>query len=126
MKHRDAVAHVAHRHRQVDRGVDDFGGAASPRGQDEVVVPEPDPGRRVLRPGRQSRGRVAARSDSSATRAARFAERTDANAAVASTKVPPAVASEEIVTQSATCTGYVAAAGTALIPNVAPYAVHVG
>gem|GEM_PF-2739589 len=73
-----------------------------------------------------SRGRVAARSDSSATRAARFAERTDANAAVASTKVPPAVASEEIVTQSATCTGYVAAAGTALIPNVAPYAAHVG
>jgi len=37
----------------------------------------------------------------SATRAARFAERTDANVAPARTSVPPAVASEEIVTQSA-------------------------
>src|SRR5262249_25088748 len=49
-----------------------------------------------------SSGRRFARSDSSATRAARFADRTDANVATASTSVPPAVASEEIVTQSAT------------------------
>jgi hypothetical protein len=36
----------------------------------------------------------------SASRALRFAERTDANVATASTRVPPAVASDEIVTQS--------------------------
>jgi hypothetical protein len=40
--------------------------------------------------------------DRSAARAARFADRTDPNVATASTKVPPAVAREEIVTQSAT------------------------
>jgi hypothetical protein len=49
-----------------------------------------------------SNGWLFAISDSSATRAARLAERTDPNVAAASTSVPPAVASEEIVTQSAT------------------------
>jgi hypothetical protein len=39
-------------------------------------------------------------SDCSATRAARFADRTDAKVAIASTSVPPAVASEETVAQS--------------------------
>ena len=43
-----------------------------------------------------------ASSDCSARRAERFAERTAANVAPASTSVPPAVASDEIVTQSAT------------------------
>src|SRR5437016_1701684 len=48
-----------------------------------------------------SNGRSPARSDSSATRAAWLADRTDMNVAPASTSVPPAVASDEIVTQSA-------------------------
>jgi len=43
-----------------------------------------------------------ASSDRSATRDERLAERTEANVAPASTSVPPAVASAEIVTQSAT------------------------
>jgi hypothetical protein len=47
------------------------------------------------------RGRKPASSDRSAVRAARFAERTDANVDTARTSVPPAVAREEIVTQSA-------------------------
>jgi hypothetical protein len=38
----------------------------------------------------------------SADRAERFAERTDANVAIASTRVPPAVANAEIVAQSVT------------------------
>jgi hypothetical protein len=38
----------------------------------------------------------------SVARAERLAERTDANVAAARTSVPPAVASAEIVTQSAT------------------------
>jgi hypothetical protein len=42
-----------------------------------------------------------ASNDRSATRAERFAERTDANVAMARTSVPPAVASAEMVTQSA-------------------------
>src|SRR3954466_6286944 len=46
-------------------------------------------------------GRTLASSDSSATRAERLADRTDAKVATASTSVPPAVAKEEIVTQSA-------------------------
>jgi hypothetical protein len=41
-------------------------------------------------------------SDCSATRAARFAERTEATVTPARTSVPPAEASAEIVTQSAT------------------------
>src|SRR3954462_14031461 len=49
-----------------------------------------------------SSGRRPASSDRSAVRAALFAERTEANVAAASTRVPPAVASDEIVTQSAT------------------------
>src|SRR5437764_8790139 len=48
-----------------------------------------------------SNGRTLASNDSSATRADRFAERTDANVAIARTRVPPAVASDEMVTQSA-------------------------
>lgn len=47
-----------------------------------------------------STGRSPASSDSSAARAVRLAERTEENVATASTSVPPAVASEEIVTQS--------------------------
>jgi len=39
-------------------------------------------------------------SDRSAARAARLAERTDANVETASTRVPPAVASDAIVAQS--------------------------
>src|SRR3954447_863694 len=46
-------------------------------------------------------GRRCSCSAVSAMRAERLAERTDANVATASTRVPPAVASEEIVTQSA-------------------------
>src|SRR5947207_6047058 len=49
-----------------------------------------------MRSGRSSASRVR-----SATRAARFAERTEAKVAPARTSVPPAVASEEMVTQSA-------------------------
>src|SRR5450631_2703860 len=45
-------------------------------------------------------GRRPSRSDRSATRAARFADRVDENVAKASTSVPPAVANDEIVTQS--------------------------
>src|SRR4051794_33144707 len=48
-----------------------------------------------------SNGGIPASSDSSATRAARFADRTDPNVATARTSVPPAVANDEIVTQSA-------------------------
>lgn len=48
-----------------------------------------------------STGRRPTSSDCSATRADRFADRTELNVATASTRVPPAVASEEIVTQSA-------------------------
>ena len=47
-------------------------------------------------------GRSPASSDCSAIRAERFPERTEAKVAPASTSVPPAVASAEIVTQSAT------------------------
>ena len=46
-------------------------------------------------------GRRPASSDRSATRAERLADLTELNVATASTSVPPAVASEEIVTQSA-------------------------
>lgn len=46
-------------------------------------------------------GRRCSWSASSATRAERLAERTEANVAIARTSVPPAVPSEEIVTQSA-------------------------
>ena len=48
-----------------------------------------------------SSGRMAVRSDSSAMRADRFDERTAENVATASTSVPPAVANEAIVVQSA-------------------------
>src|SRR5579872_3520228 len=44
-------------------------------------------------------GRIPTSNDSSATRAARLAERTEVNVAPASTNVPPAVASDEIVAQ---------------------------
>ena len=44
---------------------------------------------------------MAVRSDSSAMRAERFDERTAENVATASTRVPPAVANEAIVVQSA-------------------------
>ena len=47
-----------------------------------------------------TRGRWPIRNACSATRAARLAERTEANVATASTRVPVAVASAEIVTQS--------------------------
>src|SRR5579871_442498 len=53
-----------------------------------------------------SSGRSPASNERSATRAARLAERTDANVATPSTSVPPAVASDEIVTQSATAAVY--------------------
>ncbi|MGI8752408.1 MAG: hypothetical protein ACR2MN_08875 [Acidimicrobiales bacterium] len=49
-----------------------------------------------------STGRNPICMDSSAVRAALLADRTDANVATANTKVPPAVAREEIVTQSVT------------------------
>src|SRR5262245_33656708 len=48
-----------------------------------------------------STGRRCSWSATSAIRAERLAERTEANVATARTSVPPAVASEEIVTQSA-------------------------
>src|SRR5205807_5612731 len=51
-------------------------------------------------------GRSPVSNDASATRAARFAERTDENVATARTSVPPAVASDEIVDQSAMSGGY--------------------
>ena len=47
-------------------------------------------------------GRMLAWSARSATRAARFADRTETNVAIASASVPPAVASAEIVAQSST------------------------
>ena len=46
------------------------------------------------------------RSDLSATRAERLDERTAEKVAAARTKVPPAVANDEIVCQSATHPGY--------------------
>ena len=48
-----------------------------------------------------STGRIPASSARSVARADRFADRTAANVAAASTSVPPAVASDEIVVQSA-------------------------
>src|SRR5205823_14978681 len=56
-----------------------------------------------------SSGRWAARRDGSATRAARLAERTEASVTPARASVPPAVASAEIVAQSATARVYGAA-----------------
>src|SRR5215467_1674909 len=56
-----------------------------------------------------SSGRWPASSDCSATRAARFAERTEATVTPARTSVPPAEASAEIVTQSAMARVYGAA-----------------
>src|ERR1700683_2852182 len=53
-----------------------------------------------------SSGRPPDRRASSATRAVRLPERTDANVAAASTSVPPAVASAEIVTQLAIAASY--------------------
>src|SRR5262245_49825125 len=53
-----------------------------------------------------SNGRTPASRASSATRAARLAERTDAKVAAASTSVPAAVASEATVGQSAIPAGY--------------------
>ncbi|HEY9244898.1 MAG TPA: hypothetical protein VIP48_23105 [Streptosporangiaceae bacterium] len=47
-----------------------------------------------------SSGRRPSSKLSSAARAARLAERTEPNVATASTRVPPAVASEEMVAQS--------------------------
>ena len=49
-----------------------------------------------------STGRIPIRSERSATRADRLADLTELNVATASTSVPPAVASDEIVTQSVT------------------------
>jgi hypothetical protein len=49
-----------------------------------------------------STGLRPANNDRSATRADRFADLTELNVATASTNVPPAVASEEMVTQSVT------------------------
>jgi hypothetical protein len=46
------------------------------------------------------RGRRRVRTATSDARAARFAERTEAKVAIASTSVPPAVESEAIVVQS--------------------------
>jgi len=51
-----------------------------------------------------SNGLSPANGDRSATRAARFAESTEANVARASTSVPPAVASAEMVTRSTAST----------------------
>ena len=50
-----------------------------------------------------SSGRRPTDSASSATRAARLAERTAANVAMASTSVPAPVVSDEMVVQSVTC-----------------------
>ena len=61
-----------------------------------------------------STGRRPASRLRSATRAERFDERTAVNVAAASTSVPPAVASEEIVTQSAMRATYASRAGTAV------------
>jgi hypothetical protein len=47
-----------------------------------------------------STGRSPASSERSAARAARFAERTELKVATASTSVPPAVASDEMVAAS--------------------------
>jgi hypothetical protein len=52
-----------------------------------------------------SSGRTLASRDSSATRAARFADRTDQKVARASTNVPPAVARPEMTTQSNSTSG---------------------
>src|SRR5580704_12649470 len=49
-----------------------------------------------------STGRSPTSNERSATRAARFADRTDAKVAMARINVPPAVASAEMVTQSTT------------------------
>src|ERR1700722_19800878 len=49
-----------------------------------------------------STGRSPTSNDRSATRAARFADRTDAKVAMARINVPPAVASAEMVTRSTT------------------------
>src|SRR5256714_15087985 len=65
-----------------------------------------------------SSGRIPARSERSAARAARLAERTDANVAPARTRVPPAVAREEIATQSATRRPYLGG-----LPSSARYTI---
>src|SRR5919198_3081388 len=51
-------------------------------------------------------GRIPTWSARSAVRAARFAERTEANVAIARTSVPPAVARAETVAQSVIAAGY--------------------
>src|SRR5213595_1781190 len=69
-----------------------------------TVTPSMKPASRALSSGADCMisGRRPARRDVSATRAARFADRTDAYVVPARTSVPPAVASAEMVTQSAT------------------------
>src|SRR5581483_1793232 len=69
-----------------------------------TVMPSMKPASRVRSSGADCMisGRRPARRDVSATRAARFADRTDAYVVPARTSVPPAVANAEMVTQSAT------------------------
>ncbi len=64
-------------------------------------VAEADPLGGIVLAGRISTGRNPASSESSATRADRLADLTELKVATASTSVPLAVASDEIVTQSA-------------------------
>lgn len=68
---------------------------------DTVTLTEHDALGQILLVGGISTGRCAASRERSATRAERLEDLVELKVATASTSVPPAVASEEIVTQSA-------------------------
>ena len=101
-----AGARVAQRPRQVDDAVDLFHHRAPAADVDEVLVLPPDLLLLVLQARVRNSGRIPASSERSAVRAARLADRTDANVAAARTSVPAAVASDAIVGQSTIQRGY--------------------
>ena len=101
VEHRDAAADVADRDRQIDGPVRHLGDPAAARDVEPLVVGETRPSAADPRAARASGpGRSPASSERSAALAARFADRTDAKVANASTRVAPAVAIDETATQS--------------------------
>ena len=100
--HRELRPTVAHPDCEVQVAVRERDRGAMARHRDPLAVAERHGSSgSSLRDGTSS-GRNPDRSDISATRAARFADFTEPNVATARTRVPPAVANDEIVTQSAT------------------------
>ncbi len=93
---------VAQRHREVEVAVGLLHGGEPVAQPQPVVIDEADLLRRVLWAGVEQQRAQPDVSACSDTRAARLAERVEENVAIASTSVPPAVASEAIVLVSAT------------------------